>query len=150
MKSHKLTQKDSLKFIFAGNSVFTVENTKTGNRFTFKVKISKTPGFYFVSVLTSPDTYSYIGIIVNGLFTWGKKSHISENAQSVKVFQYILDKVKTQSLPEFVEIWHEGRCGKCGKTLTVPSSIQNGLGPECIKTLSKQAKRDKFLELILS
>jgi hypothetical protein len=54
------------------------------------------------------------------------------------------------NLPNFIEIWHEGRCGKCGRTLTVPDSIANGLGPECIKTISKSEKRDKFLELILS
>ena len=32
------------------------------------------------------------------------------------------------SLPTFIEIWHEGKCGKCGRTLTVPDSIINGLG----------------------
>ena len=54
------------------------------------------------------------------------------------------------TLQDFVEIWHEGKCGKCGRPLTVPSSIENGLGPSCLKKLSKQEKRDKFLELILA
>jgi hypothetical protein len=40
----------------------------------------------------------------------------------------------------------EGRCGKCGRTLTVPSSIATGLGPECIKSISKSEKRDNFLD----
>lgn len=30
-----------------------------------------------------------------------------------------------------VEVWHEGSCGRCGRKLTVPSSIETGLGPEC-------------------
>lgn len=30
-----------------------------------------------------------------------------------------------------VEVWHEGSCGRCGRKLTVPESIANGLGPEC-------------------
>jgi hypothetical protein len=34
--------------------------------------------------------------------------------------------------------------------LTVPSSILSGIGPDCIKKLSKLEKRDKFLELILA
>jgi hypothetical protein len=79
----------------------------------------------------------------------GKKSAISKDAQSVKVFEYVLNKLKTNTLPDFIEAWHEGKCGKCGRTLTVPSSILNGLGPECVKSLSKMDKRDNFLKLIL-
>jgi hypothetical protein len=30
-----------------------------------------------------------------------------------------------------LEVWHEGRCGRCGRRLTVPESIESGLGPEC-------------------
>jgi hypothetical protein len=30
-----------------------------------------------------------------------------------------------------LEVWHEGRCGACGRRLTVPESIERGLGPEC-------------------
>jgi hypothetical protein len=30
-----------------------------------------------------------------------------------------------------MELWHEGRCGKCGRALTVPESIESGLGPVC-------------------
>jgi hypothetical protein len=29
-------------------------------------------------------------------------------------------------------VHHEGRCGRCGRTLTVPESIESGFGPECI------------------
>lgn len=150
MKSHKLNNSDALKFIFAGNSTATFVNTKTNNRFTFKVKQKKDSNLFFVSVLTNPDTYTYIGTVINGQFKHGKKSKINKDAQSVRVFDYVFNNLVSNSLPNFVEVWHEGRCGKCGKTLTVPNSIANGLGPECIKTLLKSEKRDKFLELILS
>ena len=73
----------------------------------------------------------------------------SHGIDSSKVFDFDLAKLVAGTLPEFVEVWHEGCCGKCGKRLTVPSSIENGLGPECIKTLTKMEKRDKFLQLIL-
>jgi len=149
MEGRKLKNSDALKFIFAGKSIVTFLNTKTANRFTFKVKAAKDSNLFFVSVLTSPDVYSYIGTCIEGKFRHGKKSNISFDAQSVKVFDFILNKLVAGNLPEFVEIWHEGHCGKCGKRLTVPSSIENGLGPECIKTLSKMEKRDKFLQLIL-
>lgn len=152
MSGHKLNNSDALKFMFAGNSTFTVVNTKTENRFTFKVKKSKdkTSNLFFVSVLTGPDTYTYLGTAVEGVYRHGKKSVVSSEAQSVKVFDYVLNKLKIGKLQDFVEVWHEGTCGKCGRVLTVPSSIENGLGPECIKSLSKQEKRDKFLSLILT
>lgn len=151
MKEHKITDsKQALRFIFAGKSVVTFINTQTGNRFTYKIKIAKDSNLFFVNVLTSPDNYSYIGTCIEGNYKHGRKSQISQAAQSVKVFNYILNKLITDTLPDFIEVWHEGFCGKCGKRLTVPSSILTGIGPDCIKKLSKSEKRDKFLELILS
>lgn len=151
MQGHKISNtKEALKFMFAGKSVFTFLNTKTENRFTFKIKQAKDSNIFFVSVLTSPDVYSYLGICDDGVYKHGKKSVISKDAQSVKVFEFMLNRLKTDNLPDFLEVWHEGFCGKCGRRLTVPTSILTGLGPECIKKLSKSEKRDKFLELILS
>ena len=43
---------DPIRFILAGNAVFTVENTATGNRFTFKVRRPDDDKPHFVSVLT--------------------------------------------------------------------------------------------------
>jgi hypothetical protein len=48
------------------------------------------------------------------------------------VFDYVLNKLKTNKTTEF-EVWHEGKCGKCGRALT-PSSILTGIGPECSKS----------------
>jgi len=105
MKSNKLNQESALKYIHGGNSIFTVINTLTTKRFTFKVKKHKT--------------------------------EVSKDSQSVKVFSYIYQKLKEKNLPEFVEFWHEGVCGKCGRKLTVPESIESGFGPECIKRVRK-------------
>src|ERR1039457_3313378 len=129
MINHKIDNKDSLKFIFAGKSVVTFLNTKTDNRFTFKVKQAKNSNLFFTSVLTSPETYSYIGTVVEGKYNHGRKSQIKVDTQSVKVFNYVINKLKSNILPDFIEVWHEGRCGKCGRPLTVPNSILNGIGP---------------------
>jgi hypothetical protein len=151
MIGHKINDtREALKFMFAGKSIFTFINTKTGNRFTYKIKSNKDSNLFFVSVLTNPDNYSYIGTCIEGNYRHGKKSNISPEAQSVKVFQFMLGKLKSGDLPDFLEVWHEGFCGKCGRRLTVPSSILTGIGPECFKRLSKVDKRDKFLEMILS
>ncbi len=146
--SKRLNNSDSLKFIFAGNSTFTLLNSETENRFTYRVKKAKDCNLFFVSVLTGPDKYSYLGTVSNGNYKHGKKSNFT-GVQSEKVFSYVLNKLKTESLPECVEVWHEGKCGKCNRLLTVPSSIENGIGPECFKTLSKAEKRDIFLTSIL-
>jgi hypothetical protein len=148
MEGKKLNNSEALNFILAGNSTSTFLNRETDNRFTYKVKKSKDSDLFFVSVLTSPDVYTYIGYITND-FKLGKKSKISKDAQSVKVFNYIFRKLKSGKLPEQIEIWHNGKCGKCGRKLTVPSSIDTGIGPECFKNLSKNDKRDIILKKIL-
>lgn len=149
MEGKKLNNSDALNFILAGNSTVTFLNPETGNRFTYKVKKAKDSDLYFVSVLTSPDVYSYIGYITKE-FRYGKKSKISNSAQSIKVFNYVFKKLKSNNLSEKVEIWHNGKCGKCGRKLTVPSSIDTGIGPECFKRLSKDEKRDLIIKSILS
>ena len=45
----------------------------------------------------------------------------------------VLDK----ELEDYIELWHEGRCGKCGRVLTVPTSISTGFGPDCLRRLNK-------------
>lgn len=36
-----------------------------------------------------------------------------------------------RDFPETFQFWHEGRCARCGRRLTVPESIATGWGPEC-------------------
>jgi hypothetical protein len=154
MNHHPLNHSDAIKFIFAGNSLVTFLNTKSNNRFTYNVKLSKDGSVYFVSVLTMPEHYEFIGIISGDYYRHGNKSKITKEAQSVKVFEYIVQKLKSNTLPDFIEIWHEGKCGKCGRTLTVPNSIENGIGPECIKKITdplfrKKLHRDNLLRKLL-
>lgn len=128
-------------FVLAGKAIFTVQNENTGNRFTYKVSQAKQADnkrkVWFVSVLNGPDSYSYIGTIFGNDFNPTlnfrntKKSTVKEDAQCFKVFAWML---KNKSiLPEFVKVHHAGYCGRCGRRLTVPESIKNGLGPECAK-----------------
>ena len=137
MISHKLEHSKSIDFLLGGRSIFTFLNSKTENRFTFKVNKHKTDDFYFVSVLTSPEVYQFIGYLKNKKFTHSKKSKISKDAQSVRVFDFVFTNLCKGSLPAFIEVWHEGKCGKCGRSLTVPSSIETGFGPECSKRIKK-------------
>jgi len=137
MTGGKLKNIDALDFILAGNSTVTFLNTVTGNRFTYKIKKNKSNDVFFVKVLTSPDLYTYIGSIFNKSFKHSQKSKASQEAQSVKVFQYVINRLVSKSLPDTIEIWHEGRCGRCGRQLTVPTSIETGIGPECQRLMNK-------------
>lgn len=125
-------------FVKAGKAIFTIENEKTQNRFTFRVsKCEDKDDLFFVSVLAGPDNthdYSYIGAIFGNTFKQTRGSKVSPEAQSFKVFSWFHRIVsdKNANLPESVHFYHEGKCGRCGRRLTVPSSVLSGFGPECI------------------
>lgn len=135
MKTGLLQNGSALNFILAGNATVTFLNTQTQNRFTFKVSKSKDNDIHFISVLTGPDTYTFLGSIFNGNFKSSKKSTISESSQSFQVFNFVFNRLKTKNLPDVIEIYHEGKCGRCGRALTVPESIVSGFGPECVKKI---------------
>ena len=131
---------DVLTFMLAGNSRITVTSRKTGKWFTYKVNQKdndfgrKTP--HFVSVLIGPDNntdYMYIGFISStGDFMAGRKG--KPDAESYKSFEWMYNMMRNRDeIHPMLEVRHEGRCGRCNRVLTVPESIDNGIGPECIK-----------------
>ena len=126
-----------LNYIKAGKAIFTVKNEETGNRFTYKVKKAKGKDIWFVFVLNGPDNYTnyaYMGSIFDSTFKRTKKSKVGEDAISFKAFSWLHKRLSAGAeLPKSVVVHHEGRCGRCGKRLTVPGSIESGYGPECIK-----------------
>lgn len=137
----------ALQFILAGNAYFTVRSAKTGVRYTFRVSLgncqtcSKQQACvcprrppYFVNLLTGPENtsdYSYLGMITNKQFRLTRASKMKMDSVPVKAFCWVLEHLVGSKLPPQTEIWHEGRCGRCGRMLTVPESIEAGLGPEC-------------------
>jgi len=136
-----------MKFILAGKAIFTVKNTDTGNRYTYKVKLNEFGDGYFVSVFTGTRNcnwrhYSYIGMLrrrgAEWLFYTTKKSYIKVKACEPRFrgFVWCWNKLLNNSLPEKVSIYHEGMCCKCGKKLTVPESIEAGIGPVCAKFMN--------------
>lgn len=132
----------ALVFMFAGKAIVTLRSTRTGARYTYKIKRApakpdqpNAPVVYFVSLLAGPDNgsdYVYIGIIGDRGFRTTAKSAMKSDSAPVRAFEWALAKMReSAAIPEGLEIWHEGRCGRCGRLLTVPESIAQGLGPEC-------------------
>ncbi len=139
---HTITHSTVAPYILGGHGMLTVESPKTGARFTFKCHRPgkpQTPGKppvpVFVSVLTGPDNtsdYQYLGAIFQDRdFVITKKSKISTSAPSAVAFRWLWERALTGSLPPSVRVMHHGRCGLCGRVLTVPESIETGIGPVC-------------------
>lgn len=125
-------------FMLGGNATFTLKNEKTGNRYTFKVRQSKKNKPHWVSVMTGSDnehSYTFLGSIINKNYRHSRKSRILPTAQSAKVFEWAFPRILSDNLPSPVKMYHEGRCGVCGRKLTVPESIENGIGPSCAKAI---------------
>jgi hypothetical protein len=122
-------------FMLAGRARVTVVSQKTGVRFTFRVAVrtGDPTSPHFVSLLTGPDntsSYTFMGTIFDGkVYRTGRS--FNKDAPAAKAFAWVWSYVSRGELPPHCEIWHEGCCGKCGKPLTVPSSIAIGLGPDC-------------------
>ena len=137
MNGQLTTSTDIRNFMLAGKAHFTLVSKATGARFTYRVSRAKdNDKLFFVSVLTNPDNtrgYTYLGIIREGVYFPGRKSRIKPDAASAKAITWFVPRAMAGNgvLPESVEFWHEGRCGRCARRLTVPSSIASGIGPEC-------------------
>ena len=135
--------KDALTYVNGGKGKFTVVSKKTGTRFTFKASQRKTDGVkspVFIKVLSGSDNqtdYRYIGFISTkkvGLIA-GKKG--LPTAVSFRALNWAVQQFAAGNMPEDLEFWHSGKCGCCGRELTVPDSIASGIGPVCAGRLQK-------------
>jgi hypothetical protein len=129
------TAAQAVTFLKAGNATVTLVSKKTRQRFTYRVRKAKdAQDLFFVGVLTGSNNendFSYLGTLRGTTYALGRKSRISAEAPSHKAFAWAIGNLLNGNLPDVLEIWHEGRCGRCHRKLTVPSSIESGLGPEC-------------------
>jgi hypothetical protein len=135
----------ALAFIMAGNSTVTLVSKKTGTRFTYRVRMAAPASdsdaqtdLYFIGLLRGPNNendYAYLGRIAKGRVYIGRKvpkaGDIGRGAPSALAFDYAWQHLERGQIPPMLEIWHEGRCGRCNRKLTVPASIAAGIGPEC-------------------
>lgn len=128
----------------AGKAVITVESEKTGTHFTYQIhqaKNARNRPVFFVSVLTGSNNetdYSYIGVIESQFgnkFRQTAKSRLPADAPAVRGFVWVWAKIVAGELPSGALIRHEGSCGRCGRTLTTPASLDSGIGPECARKI---------------
>ncbi len=140
------------EFLFAGNAIITLKSLRTDVRFTYKVRAKKEDAarvaagtmpeleaVHFVNLLRGPDNtadFTYMGVLrrPGRFFHTAASGKVSRAAPSYKALLWALDAMRCRRegvLGRSLEVWHEGRCGRCGRLLTVPDSVRVGLGPEC-------------------
>ena len=129
------------EFVLAGSAVFTLKSRKTGTHYTYHVKAAKpTPQYpnpaWFVRVLTGPNNtedYTYIGRLDDrGTF---RSVRGGAAAPYVRAFEYLGQRIAMGALPDVLEFYHAGKCGRCNRVLTTPESVSSGIGPECKKKM---------------
>jgi uncharacterized protein DUF6011 len=136
----------ALAFMLAGNATMTLRSKKTGTRFTYRVRANHDGAVHFVALLRGennegdrfcqPRRRSYFGYVRRGVFHHGgAKAKVEYDASSVKAFSWTFKQITQGEMSNQLEIWHEGRCGRCGRKLTVPESIASGIGPECAEKM---------------
>lgn len=142
---------------------FTLRNSRSDRHLTYEIRTARGPVEVgegrrrFVSVLTGSDnegSYTYLGTIFDRSSDrpwkalrghrarstrWhyypGTRSTIGPEAFTAKTWLWLwCHLVDSKELPSNAEVWHEGRCGRCGRTLTDPVSIARGIGPVCAGT----------------
>jgi hypothetical protein len=142
-------------FIIAGRAIFTLsvpsyftnQNPQCRSRYTFQVKridaSDRWPESWFVNLLTGPDNthdYSALGKLdpKTGAVRLVRSTRYNDNSWPVRLIRRVFaclwevnDSCPNDILKAGFELRHEGRCGRCGRRLTTPESIDRGLGPEC-------------------
>ena len=131
--SAKLERDKVLPFLKSGRATFTLKSLRTNKHYTFKMVKNKPkpdmkiPKPYSLYILTGED-YKWCCNFNDFLQPNGGWY----DSPALKGFCWFLRTLieKPHNLDQ-LELWHMGRCGRCGKELTDPESIQRGLGPIC-------------------
>lgn len=145
-KSHKLDSASFRTFLFQGKAFFTMHNIEKDTHITFRVQTLKRKRgqpedtrYFDVYVKALNDKYQgnrYIGRIDRKLKSFKPYGYIERDHVGIQTIEWI---IRNWAILEEWEkegklaIYHLGSCCKCGLPLTVPESIQNGIGPQCMK-----------------
>jgi hypothetical protein len=140
-------------FIAGGNAYFTVEPSKafasehgTKAHYTYRVSrpkpkaVNEAPAPFFASVLCGPQNttdYRYVGIYRpnDGGLVITKGSKFAANDWEACIFRRVVQAIHQGRGAEIEAagwtVQHNNHCCRCGHLLTVPASIETGIGPEC-------------------
>lgn len=140
------------KYILGGNALFTVVFGPVVGRRTFRVKSNKADrnsnwstgnqdrSLYWVSLKIGPgngfDDFVNIGRLeqdINGAYRfYPKRNRDGQHHFAASLFEALWNPLDTGGrINSAWQFFHASTCCVCGRTLTVPSSVESGVGPEC-------------------
>ncbi len=122
--------------VFTHNGSITMRNPATDGHRTFRIHTQPddarfAPGERIVSLLVGPDnTTDYNG------FGFVKKDRIVlwrrfRDSSDFTKYADMLQRPNHYQEEHGIEYLYEGKCRRCNRTLTVPESIESGIGPVC-------------------
>ena len=131
-----LSVEECKNYITAGKCKVTLKSQRTGDHFTFKVRVKKGTSTFYVEVLSGVRFYTYVGLFGANMELFGK----NKTSKSFRAFRFLLKNLRAGELHPELEVLKSSVCCKCGRDLTTPESIEDGIGPECKKMLTKIGK----------
>jgi hypothetical protein len=142
--------------MFQGKALFTLHNKEKDTHITFRVQTPKRKRgqpeetrFFEVHVKALNDKYAgnrYIGRIDRKSRSFKANGYVERDHVGVKTVDWLIrnwNNLEEWEQHDKLSIYHLGVCCKCGLPLTVPESIQNGIGPKCM-----QYREGKSIELL--
>jgi len=139
---------DARAFALAGNATITLQSLSSGQHYTYKIQAPGTDTSMrigddarFVKLLVDGDQWIYLGMIKEGGFVLTRASKLSEQAPAVKAIKFFF---LIQELHPQLIVRHEGTCGRCGRKLTHPESIDRGIGPDCAAIMGIEVSQDDY------
>lgn len=145
-----ISQDKALQFMTAGKAEFVLHSTKTNQDFKFSLtrQESRDQGkesennekkyIYFLNYLHGHEK-TYAGVVWfkqdtgEFMFSTGKNGQMSPKDLEIRSLIFVMNKLYREETVQYLDVFHVGKCGKCGKKLTTPESILTGLGPTCSK-----------------
>ena len=130
-------------FVLAGKAILTLVDTMEDIRYTYRVRKRKDKrsegNVWFVDILVGKNNmsdYKYTCYFKEDLKIKTSQRSIVKDMKDKRISMFKSMIAGIDTLPNdisWLKVYNMGTCGRCGKPLTVPSSIESGLGPECVK-----------------
>lgn len=125
-----------VSYTLAGNAVLTLQSVPTGAHYTFRVRRGegcderRLPACWWVDARADGDRWVGVGRIGDT----PRRPLLARRgapAGALAAFGWFWRRAQAGESHPDLRVFHEGRCGRCGRPLTHPESVQTGLGPVC-------------------
>ena len=131
------TPQDVATYVQGGRGKITAVSLKSGQRITYKFRIPQNPrpGCPIFVMVKKEQAFTFLGCIFKNptgyTYRHGRKSPIHEKDITSLAIKWILARAFAGKDLNNLEVYHEGTCCRCGRSLTDPQSITTGIGPVC-------------------